>query len=120
MKKDLVLFRKQTVNDLWLKQSINKIEQRYRQAGFLETQITTDSRIIEKGGSVGFARKWLGKSTLSLNFRYENINEASEMLEKAIDYWSLKKSKEISSNSKRFNEDHFSKRFIDIFNTHFP
>lgn len=52
-------------------------------------------------------------------FRYKNIDEASEIVDVAISYWSPEKSIKISKSSEKFNETHFSERFITIFNKHF-
>lgn len=59
------------------------------------------------------------KEFVQNNFRYENISEASKIVDKAITSWSFKKSAAISKSSKRFNENRFSEQFIDIFNAHF-
>ena len=58
------------------------------------------------------------KEFVSQKFRFREIEEAAETVEKAINYWSPTRAKNISKNAERFGEDKFSKKFIDAFNLH--
>jgi len=48
-------------------------------------------------------------------FRYENLHDAAEKVEKAIDRWSLKQARRMNSITQRFAEPNFRKNFIKIF-----
>ena len=50
--------------------------------------------------------------------RYKTVEEAAEKVEKNVDNWSPEQAYKISQISEKFNETNFSKRFIDIFNSH--
>jgi glycosyltransferase involved in cell wall biosynthesis len=52
-------------------------------------------------------------------FRYNNLEEAAELVEKAIDDWSPVQARKTSESTERFDENKFSKQFADIFNSHF-
>ena len=54
-----------------------------------------------------------------LNQRFRNISEAAEIIERTIDNWSTMYSRQVSESVKIFGENNFSKRFIDIFHSHF-
>ena len=56
---------------------------------------------------------------VSQDFRYKSIDEAAEMVEKAIEDWSPTKARRVSKYTEKFGEDNFSEKFMDIFNSHF-
>ena len=56
---------------------------------------------------------------VSPEFRFESIEEAAAKVEKAIDYWSPKQARIISKSAERFDEDNFSKKFIEVFESRF-
>ncbi len=49
LRKDLVLFQEGNKNDLGLKKSVKKIKERYRQAGYLETEVTMNETGLDEG-----------------------------------------------------------------------
>lgn len=55
LRKDLVLFETGNRNDLGLKKSVKKLKERYRQAGFLETQIKIEET-TEREGDIAIRR----------------------------------------------------------------
>jgi alpha-1,2-mannosyltransferase len=52
-------------------------------------------------------------------FRFDRIETAASKVEKAIDYWSPQRAKNISKIGERFSENNFSKNLIKIFDSHF-
>jgi glycosyltransferase involved in cell wall biosynthesis len=52
------------------------------------------------------------------DLRYKSLEEAAEKVEKAVDDWSQEKARKISNLALRFNEENFSKQFIEIFNSY--
>lgn len=54
-----------------------------------------------------------------LHQRFNNVAEAADMVNKAIDGWSLVQARKFSKMAEKFGEDNFSKQFMDIFNSHF-
>ncbi len=58
------------------------------------------------------------KEFVPRQFRYKNLKEAVEKVEKAIDNWSPEKATKISKYAQRFSEKNFSKSFIEIFNSY--
>lgn len=63
--------------------------------------------VHDSGGAKEFVPK---------EFRYKNLEEASEKVEKAIDTWSPERADEISKQANKFSEENFSKSFIGLFN----
>ena len=59
------------------------------------------------------------KEFVPLNQRFNNIDEAADIVEKAIADWSPTRARKFSKMAERFGENNFSKQFIDIFNSHF-
>ena len=59
------------------------------------------------------------KEFVPLNQRFNNVDEAANMVSRAIDGWSPVQAKKFSKTAEKFGEDNFSKQFIDIFNSHF-
>jgi len=53
------------------------------------------------------------------DLRYKSIEEAAEKVGKSIDSWSPSQASRVSKIADRFSENNFSKRFIDVFNSHF-
>jgi glycosyltransferase involved in cell wall biosynthesis len=51
-------------------------------------------------------------------FRFRSIEDAASKLEDAIDSWSPAQARKFSISAERFNEDNFSKQFIDLLNEH--
>lgn len=51
--------------------------------------------------------------------RFDGIEDAAEKVEKALNCWSWSRARELAKNAQGFSEDNFSKRFINIFNSHF-
>ena len=51
-------------------------------------------------------------------FRFKSIEDAASKLEEAIDSWSPTIARKFSKFAERFNEDNFSKQFIDLLNGH--
>ena len=56
---------------------------------------------------------------VSAKFRFKDIEDAAEKVEKAVKYWSSEKAKKISRDADKFGEDKFSKQFMDVFDMHF-
>jgi alpha-1,2-mannosyltransferase len=54
---------------------------------------------------------------VSRDFRYNSIEEAAKQVEKAIDDWSPMQARKTSEYTERFDENMFSKQFINIFNS---
>jgi outer membrane protein insertion porin family len=50
LKNDLVIFEEGNLNDFGMRRSIRNIENRYKEAGFLDVRITRDERIYEEKG----------------------------------------------------------------------
>ena len=53
------------------------------------------------------------------NQRFNNICEAADIVKKSIDCWSPTLSKKFAKEAEQFSEKNFSKKFIDIFHSHF-
>ena len=51
--------------------------------------------------------------------RFNNICEAADVVKKSIDCWSPTQAKKFARVAERFSEKNFSKKFIDIFHSHF-
>ena len=58
------------------------------------------------------------KEFVPSNQRFNNIDEAADMVGKAVDSWSPTQSRKFSKMAERFCENNFSKQFIDIFHSH--
>ncbi len=56
------------------------------------------------------------KEFVPRKFRYRNLEEAREKVEKTIDTWSPESASEISKYANRFSEENFAKSFTEIFN----
>jgi alpha-1,2-mannosyltransferase len=56
---------------------------------------------------------------VSRDFRYNSIEEAAKQVEKAINDWSPVQARKTSEYTERFDENMFSKQFINIFNSFF-
>jgi len=54
------------------------------------------------------------KEFIPTDYRYKNITEAIQKIEKYIREWSPSKTKEIRKITEKFNEDKFSKEFLRI------
>ena len=59
------------------------------------------------------------KEFVPSNLRFSNIDEAADILEKAIDSWSANQAKRLSTMAEKFSENNFSKRFINTFQSYF-
>ena len=59
------------------------------------------------------------KEFVSANQRFETLSEAADIIERNIDIWSPSLANAISNSTKRFGENNFSDRFIDLFDSHF-
>lgn len=51
--------------------------------------------------------------------RFNDVKEAADLIEKSVDRWSSIQAKKFSKMAERFNEDNFSKQFINIFHSYF-
>jgi alpha-1,2-mannosyltransferase len=51
--------------------------------------------------------------------RFNNVDEAAQIVENSIDAWSPTQARKFSRMAERFGEHNFSKQFIDIFHSHF-
>jgi glycosyltransferase involved in cell wall biosynthesis len=58
------------------------------------------------------------KEFVSQAFRFKSVDNASEMVEKAVASWSQKKARTVSESVVRFNENSFSRNLIGIFNAY--
>ena len=59
------------------------------------------------------------KEFVHKNFRFDHLEEAAKKVEQAISYWSPTQARNFTKNAERFSENNFSKRFIDILDSHF-
>lgn len=55
------------------------------------------------------------KEFVPAEYRYENIHEAAQKIEKAIYDWSPSKAQQMVNIAARFKEDNFSKNFMELF-----
>jgi len=51
--------------------------------------------------------------------RFNNVDEAADIVGRAIDQWSPTHARKFNRMAEEFSEDNFSKQFIEIFNSHF-
>lgn len=65
--------------------------------------------VYDDGGAKEFVPK---------EFRYENLDDAAEKVEKAINSWSPKQARRMNSIAERFAEPNFHRNFIKIFSAY--
>ena len=59
------------------------------------------------------------KEFVPSNQRFDDVEEAADLIKKAIENWSPKQVRTSSKLAECFSEKNFSKQFMDIFNEHF-
>lgn len=58
------------------------------------------------------------KEFVPAEFVYENIKDASEKVEKALDSWSMKEARKMNSIAQKFSDSNFRKKFVEIFSAY--
>lgn len=59
------------------------------------------------------------KEFVPLKQRYDNVDEAAQIIQKIIDNWTPQQARKSSERAERFGENEFTRQFIHIFNSYF-